>query len=73
MDPDLRKMQAHAADWKNKADLPSLLGNVHLIFEVAAVRCLGVLNLPAQVLYLRLQLRLLVLELEKRIEQINVS
>ncbi len=43
--------------------VPPLLGNVHLVLQVPAVRGLRVLNLPAQVLYLRLQLRLLVLEL----------
>lgn len=44
---------------------PPLLGDIHLILEVPAVRGLGVLNLPAEVLYLCLQLGLLVLKLKK--------
>ena len=49
-----------------------LLGDVDLVLQVPAVRRLGVLDLPTEVLYLRFQLSLLVLEL-KRISFVSKS
>ena len=43
----------------------SLLGHVHLIFQISPVGDFGVFNLPTQVLDFGLQLSLLALELER--------
>ena len=47
---------------------PPLLRHIHLVLEVSSVSGLRVLDLPAEVLYLRLQLSLLILKLQTNIE-----